>query len=111
MQPTAAGNRDGMPGRPWSPEEATLARCDVGPAASADCTRRVRKQAAVAPAVDPGREASGFDAIVVGEYERAFVGGQLRNLLPMLERLGVELWLPETGGPVEKADPRPTRHC
>jgi site-specific DNA recombinase len=47
----------------------------------------------------------GFDAIVVGEYERAFAGGQLRDLLPVLERLGVQLWLPETGGPVEVADP------
>jgi hypothetical protein len=32
---------------------------------------------------DPGR---GFDAIVVGEYERAFTGHQLTDLLPLLPR-------------------------
>jgi site-specific DNA recombinase len=47
----------------------------------------------------------GFDAIVVGEYERAFAGGQLHDLLPVLERSGVALWLPEAGGPVDVAEP------
>jgi site-specific DNA recombinase len=47
----------------------------------------------------------GFDAIVVGEYERAFAGHQLYDLLPVLRRFGIALWLPETGGPVDVADP------
>jgi site-specific DNA recombinase len=47
----------------------------------------------------------GFAAIVVGEYERAFAGGQLHGLLPLLERFGVELWLPEAGGAVDQSDP------
>ena len=38
----------------------------------------------------------GFDAIVIGEYERAFATDQLTQLLPMLERHQVQLWLPET---------------
>lgn len=35
---------------------------------------------------DPER---GFDAIVLGEFERAFYGHQLQQLLPMFERYGV----------------------
>lgn len=52
---------------------------------------------------DPAR---GFDAIVVGEYERAFHGQQLEQLTPTLVRHGVQLWLPETYGPVDFDNPR-----
>jgi DNA invertase Pin-like site-specific DNA recombinase len=52
---------------------------------------------------DPGR---GFDAIVVGEYERAFQGQQLAQLAPILQTNGVQLWLPETYGPVDFDNPR-----
>jgi DNA invertase Pin-like site-specific DNA recombinase len=48
----------------------------------------------------------GFDAIVIGEYERAFAGQQLERLLPLLRRHGVGLWLPETYGPVDFDNPR-----
>ncbi|MCW3817758.1 recombinase family protein [Micromonospora sp. DR5-3] len=59
-----------------------------------------RPQAALllAAVADPAR---GFDAIVVGEYERAFHGQQLEQLTPTLVRHGVQLWLPETYGPVD----------
>jgi DNA invertase Pin-like site-specific DNA recombinase len=52
---------------------------------------------------DPGR---GFDAIVVGEYERAFTAQQVQQLTPMLRKHGVGLWLPETYGPVDFDNPR-----
>ncbi|WP_238453429.1 recombinase family protein [Micromonospora sp. ATA51] len=52
---------------------------------------------------DPAR---GFDATVVGEYERAFHGQQLEQLTPTLLRHGVQLWLPETYGPVDFDNPR-----
>ncbi|OLF05308.1 hypothetical protein BU204_37200 [Actinophytocola xanthii] len=52
-------------------------------------------------AADPDR---GFDAIVVGEFERAFYGDQLQQLMPVLNRYGVQLWLPETGGPLDLND-------
>jgi site-specific DNA recombinase len=47
----------------------------------------------------------GFDAIVVGEFERAFHGQQLLHLVPLLRRHGVGLWLPETCGPVDFDNP------
>jgi site-specific DNA recombinase len=47
---------------------------------------------------DPGR---GFDAVVVGEYERAFCGRQFEDLVPVLEEHGVQFWLPEAGGRVD----------
>jgi hypothetical protein len=49
----------------------------------------------LAALADPDRE---FDAVVVGEYERAFFGDQL-------QRHGVQLWLPETDGPLHLTDP------
>jgi site-specific DNA recombinase len=65
---------------------------------------RNRPQAAalLAALSDPDR---GFDAVVVGEYERAFFGDQLTQLLPLLAEHGVQLWLPETDGPIDSADP------
>ncbi|MDA3625653.1 recombinase family protein [Saccharopolyspora sp. WRP15-2] len=47
----------------------------------------------------------GFDAVVVGEYERAFYGDQFREVVARLNELGVQLWLPEAGGPVELDSP------
>ncbi|GAB2992158.1 hypothetical protein GCM10027184_52830 [Saccharothrix stipae] len=61
---------------------------------------RDRPQAAelLAALRDPDR---GFDAIVVGEYERGFAGDQLERLLALFRRHGVRVWLPEAGGPVD----------
>jgi len=56
----------------------------------------------LAAVADPDR---GLDAVVVGEYERAFFGDQLIELLPVFARHGVQLWLPETNGPVNGVDP------
>lgn len=50
---------------------------------------------------DPDR---GFDAIVVGEYERAFCGRQFEGLVPLLRAAGVEVWLPEVGDRVDLED-------
>jgi site-specific DNA recombinase len=44
---------------------------------------------------------SAIDAIVVGEYERAFTGTQFAALYTWCTRHGIQLWLPETGGPVD----------
>lgn len=70
----------------------------------AGCSRRLswteRPQAAalLSALADPKR---GLDAVVVGEYERAFSGDQFSEMAPLLQRLGVQVWLPEADGPVE----------
>ncbi|ROP35725.1 recombinase family protein [Saccharothrix texasensis] len=46
------------------------------------------------------------DAVVVGEYERAFLdGAQVRELRAVLRLYGVQLWLPEAEGPVDFGNP------
>lgn len=42
-----------------------------------------------------------IDAIVVGEYERAFTGTQFATMYAWCIRQGIQLWLPETGGPID----------
>jgi hypothetical protein len=54
----------------------------------------------VAALADPGRE---WDAIMIGEYERAFYGSQYATMAPLFEHYGVQLWMPETGGRVDYA--------
>ncbi|QYN26408.1 recombinase family protein [Amycolatopsis sp. DSM 110486] len=41
------------------------------------------------------------DAIVVGEYERAFTGNQFSTIYAWCTRHRIQLWLPETDGPVD----------
>ncbi len=52
----------------------------------------------VAVMADPDRA---FDAIVVGEYERALYGNQYAPMAPLFEHYGVQLWMPEVGGLVD----------
>ncbi|WP_370964678.1 recombinase family protein [Amycolatopsis sp. cg9] len=47
---------------------------------------------------------SAIDAIVVGEYERAFTGTQFATLYTWCTRHSLQLWPPETGGPVDLAN-------
>jgi hypothetical protein len=47
--------------------------------------------------------AGGWDAVVIGEYERAFYGSQYAAITPLFEHYGVQLWTPETGGQVDYA--------
>ena len=50
--------------------------------------RRPQAAALVARLADPGR---GWDAIVIGEYERAFYGSQYALMAPLFEHYGVQL--------------------
>lgn len=75
---------------------------DAGSSRRRAWSRRPQAAALLAALSEPHRD---FDAVVVGEYERAFSGGQLTRLLPVFERHGVGVWLPETAGPVDLADP------
>lgn len=47
----------------------------------------------------------GVDAIVVSEYECAFSGNQFQSMYSWFARHGVQVWLPETDGPVDLGDP------
>ncbi len=60
--------------------------------------RRPQAAALVAALADPDR---GWDAIVVGEYERAFYGSQYALMAPLFEHYGISLWMPEVGGRVD----------
>lgn len=46
----------------------------------------------------------GFDAVVIGEPQRAFYGNQYSLTFPLFEHFGVPLWVPEVGGPVDPAN-------
>jgi DNA invertase Pin-like site-specific DNA recombinase len=43
----------------------------------------------------------GFEAVVLGEPQRAFYGAQFALTFPLFEHYGVELWVPEVGGLVD----------
>lgn len=42
-----------------------------------------------------------FDAIVIGEPQRAFAGAQFALTFPLFVHHGVELWVPEVGGRID----------
>ena len=71
---------------------------DVGFSRALAWARRPQAAALVAQLADPER---GWDAIVIGEYERAFYGGQYAAMAPLFEHYGIQLWTPELGGRVD----------
>ena len=73
---------------------------DTGQSRTVAWARRPQAAVLVAALADPGR---GWDAVVVGEYERAFYGSQYGLMAPLFEHYGVQLWMPETGGRVDYA--------
>ncbi|HEY6798996.1 MAG TPA: recombinase family protein, partial [Kineosporiaceae bacterium] len=75
---------------------------DVGCTRRRPWPRRPQARRLLAAVADPGRV---FDAIVVGQADRAFCGVQLLELAPLLTKHGVQVWLPELAGPVDLDDP------
>jgi site-specific DNA recombinase len=71
---------------------------DTGESRTLPWTRRPQAAALVAALADPER---GWDAIVIGEYERAFYGSQYALMAPLFEHYSVSLWMPEVGGRVD----------
>jgi len=71
---------------------------DCGAQPHAAGARRPQAAALVAQLADPDR---GWDAIVIGEYERAFYGNQYASMASLFEHYGVSLWMPEVGGRVD----------
>ncbi|CAM01607.1 recombinase [Saccharopolyspora erythraea NRRL 2338] len=43
----------------------------------------------------------GFDAVVIGEPQRAFYDNQYGLTFPVFNHYGVGLWVPEVGGPID----------
>ena len=71
---------------------------DTGYSRTLAWPRRPQAAALVAQLADPDR---GWDAIVIGEYERAFYGSQYASMAPLFEHYGISLWMPEVGGRVD----------
>jgi site-specific DNA recombinase len=71
---------------------------DCGHSRTLPWARRPQAAALVAQLANPDR---GWDAIVIGEYERAFYGNQYASMAPLFEHYGVSLWMPEVGGRVD----------
>jgi site-specific DNA recombinase len=71
---------------------------DAGESRTLPWPRRPQAAALVAALADPDR---GWDAVVIGEYERAFYGSQYASMAPLFEHYGVSLWMPEVGGRVD----------
>jgi hypothetical protein len=75
---------------------------DTGTPRSLPWARRPQAAALLAAAAESDR---GFDAVVVGEFERAFAGAEAPLVIALLQSFGVAVWLPETRGPVDLAEP------
>lgn len=71
---------------------------DVGLSRSLPWKRRPEATHLLASFKDPGR---GFDAVVIGEPQRAFYGNQYGLTFPLFVHYGVKLWVPEVGGPID----------
>src|ERR1700733_2312452 len=71
---------------------------DAGQSRTLPWARRPQAAALVAALADPDR---GVDAIVIGEYERAFYASQYASMAPLFEHYGIQLWMPEVGGRVD----------
>lgn len=73
---------------------------DVGQSRSLPWSRRPEAVRLLEAIASPERT---FDAIVIGEPQRAFYGNQFSLTFPVLTHYGVGLWVPEVGGAVDPA--------
>ena len=71
---------------------------DVGLSRSLPWKRRPQAAPLLAALRDAGR---GFDALVIGEPQRAFYGNQYGLTFPLFAHYGVGLWVPEIGGAID----------
>ncbi len=79
---------------------------DTGCSRRLPWTQRPRATALLSALAEEDR---GFDAVVVGEYERAFYGDQFMRMAALFARHGLQVWMPEAGGPVDVDSP--THHA
>lgn len=71
---------------------------DIGRSRSLPWKRRPEAARLLAALADPDR---GFDSVVIGEPQRAFYGNQFGLTFPVFTHYGVQLWVPEVGGPID----------
>jgi len=71
---------------------------DIGQSRSLPWKRRPEANRLLDRLADPGR---GFNAVVIGEPQRAFYGNQFGLTFPVFVHYGVTLWVPEIGGPID----------
>src|SRR5439155_3876950 len=71
---------------------------DIDVSRSVPWSRRAEASRLLDDAADRSR---GWNALVIGEPQRAFSGAQFQLVFPVLSHHGVELWVPEVGGPVD----------
>src|SRR5664279_2081226 len=71
---------------------------DIGQSRSLPWKRRPEATRLLEAFRDPER---GFDAVVIGEPQRAFYGNQFGLTFPVFVHFGVGLWVPEVGGAVD----------
>ncbi|HDH27385.1 MAG TPA: recombinase family protein, partial [Actinobacteria bacterium] len=71
---------------------------DIGQSRSLPWPRRPQASQLLHRLADPDR---GFDAVVIGEPQRAFYGNQFGLTFPVFVHYGVGLWVPEVGGAVD----------
>ncbi|GAB2775410.1 recombinase family protein [Streptomyces daliensis] len=71
---------------------------DIGSSRSLPWPRRPRAAALLSALKQPDR---GFDAVVIGEPQRAFYGNQFGLTFPVFVHYGVQLWVPEVGGRID----------
>jgi site-specific DNA recombinase len=71
---------------------------DSGQGRTLPWARRPQAAALVAQLADPDR---GWDAVVIGEYERAFYCSQYASMAPLFEHYGVTLRAPAVGGRID----------
>ncbi|WP_228542579.1 recombinase family protein [Nocardia sp. XZ_19_369] len=71
---------------------------DVGQSRSIPWKRRPQASQLLDMLARPDR---GFDAVVIGEPQRAFYGNQFGLTFPVFVHYGVQLWVPEVGGPID----------
>jgi site-specific DNA recombinase len=71
---------------------------DCGHSRSVPWQRRPAASRLLEALRDPDR---GFAGVVIGEPQRAFYGNQFSLTFPIFAHFGVQLWVPEVGGPID----------
>ncbi len=71
---------------------------DIGTSRSLPWKRRPEASRLLHALADDQR---GFSGVVIGEPQRAFYGNQFSLTFPVFTHFGVQLWVPEVGGPID----------